>query len=59
MRKPRAAGPGLVEQNLSLVYGGGKVGLMGVIADEVLQAGGEVTGVIPTALVEREVGIPA
>jgi predicted Rossmann-fold nucleotide-binding protein len=32
---------------------------MGVIADEVLRAGGEVTGVIPTALVEREVGIPA
>lgn len=46
----------LVERNLSLVYGGGKVGLMGVIADEVLRFGGEVTGVIPTALVEREVG---
>ena len=46
----------LVERNLSLVYGGGKVGLMGVIADEVLRLGGEVTGVIPTALVEREVG---
>ncbi|WP_038498915.1 TIGR00730 family Rossman fold protein [Janthinobacterium agaricidamnosum] len=46
----------LVEENISLVYGGGNVGLMGVIADEVLRLGGEVTGVIPTQLVEREVG---
>ena len=46
----------LVAENISLVYGGGKVGLMGVIADEVLRLGGEVTGVIPTQLVEREVG---
>ena len=52
----RALARALVERNLSLVYGGGKVGLMGVIADEVLRLGGEVTGVIPTALVEREVG---
>ena len=52
----RALAGALVERNLSLVYGGGKVGLMGVIADEVLRLGGEVTGVIPTALVEREVG---
>ena len=47
---------GLVERNIGLVYGGGNVGLMGIIADEVLRLGGEVTGVIPTALVEREVG---
>ncbi len=46
----------LVEHNIALVYGGGKVGLMGVIADEVLRLGGEATGVIPKALVEREVG---
>jgi uncharacterized protein (TIGR00730 family) len=52
----KALARGMVEHNLSLVYGGGKVGLMGVIADEVLRLGGEVTGVIPTALVEREVG---
>jgi uncharacterized protein (TIGR00730 family) len=52
----RALAKALVERNLSLVYGGGKVGLMGIIADEVLRLGGEVTGVIPTALVEREVG---
>jgi uncharacterized protein (TIGR00730 family) len=37
-----------------LVYGGGKSGLMGVVADATLQAGGRVIGVIPTSLVERE-----
>lgn len=52
----RALAQALVEDNLALVYGGGNVGLMGIIADEVLRLGGEVTGVIPTALVEREVG---
>ena len=46
----------LVEHNISPVYGGGRVGLMGVIADEVLRLGGEATGVIPRALLEREVG---
>ncbi len=46
----------MVEDNIALVYGGGNVGLMGVIADEVLRLGGEVTGVIPKALMEREVG---
>lgn len=40
----------------SLVYGGGKVGLMGVIADAVLSRGGEVIGVIPDFLMKREVG---
>jgi uncharacterized protein (TIGR00730 family) len=39
-----------------LVYGGGNVGLMGVLADAVLAAGGEIVGVIPRFLVEREVG---
>jgi uncharacterized protein (TIGR00730 family) len=39
-----------------LVYGGGNVGLMGIIADAVLAAGGPVVGVIPEALVQREVG---
>ena len=46
----------LVERDIALVYGGGNIGLMGIIADEVLRLGGDVTGVIPTALVEREVG---
>ena len=52
----RALAQSLVEHNIGLVYGGGKVGLMGVIADEVLRLGGEATGVIPKALLEREVG---
>jgi uncharacterized protein (TIGR00730 family) len=52
----RALGRGLVEQGYGLVYGGGNVGLMGIIADEVLRLGGEVSGVIPLALLEREVG---
>lgn len=46
----------LVEHNLGLVYGGGNVGLMGIIADEVLRLGGEVIGVIPKRLMEKEVG---
>jgi len=41
-------------RGLGLVYGGGKVGLMGAVADGALAAGGEVVGVIPQALVERE-----
>ena len=46
----------LVNQDIVLVYGGGNIGLMGVIADEVLALGGKVTGVIPQALVDKEVG---
>lgn len=46
----------LVRQELGLVYGGGNVGLMGVIADEVMRLGGRVTGVIPKALMDKEVG---
>jgi uncharacterized protein (TIGR00730 family) len=45
----------LVARRIDLVYGGGCVGLMGVLADAVLARGGQVTGVIPQALVEREV----
>ena len=52
----KALGRALVKQNLSLVYGGGHVGLMGIVADAVLEAGGEVTGVIPKALMDTEVG---
>ncbi len=46
----------MARQTLSLVYGGGHVGLMGIIADAVLEAGGKVTGVIPKALMDTEVG---
>lgn len=52
----RAMGLALAERGMGLVYGGGRVGLMGIVADTVLAAGGEVVGVIPEALVRREVG---
>jgi uncharacterized protein (TIGR00730 family) len=48
-------GQALAERGIGLVTGGGKVGLMGAIADAALGAGGEVIGVIPRGLVEREV----
>jgi uncharacterized protein (TIGR00730 family) len=51
----RRLGTALVERGYGLVYGGGNVGLMTVIADTVLKMKGHVTGVIPDALVTREV----
>ncbi len=48
-------GRALVGRNLGLVYGGARVGLMGILADAVLDEGGEVIGVIPAGLVAREV----
>lgn len=50
----RAFGRALAREKLKLVYGGGGIGLMGEIARAVLDAGGEVTGVIPDFLVARE-----
>ncbi len=50
----RHCGRVLAERGLTLVYGGGNVGLMGILADSVLEAGGEVIGVIPHGLVDRE-----
>jgi uncharacterized protein (TIGR00730 family) len=47
-------GAALVQRGLRLVYGGGSVGLMGVVADAVLEAGGEVTGVLPEVLATKE-----
>ena len=41
---------------ISVIYGGGHVGLMGAVADAAMAAGGEVIGLIPTRLLEREVG---
>ncbi|MFC0402728.1 TIGR00730 family Rossman fold protein [Paraburkholderia rhizosphaerae] len=52
----QAFGRALVEADLSLVYGGGKVGLMGMIADSVMAAGGRAIGVIPELLVDKEIG---
>lgn len=50
----QALGAALVAQGLALVYGGGRVGLMGTIADAVLAAGGRVVGVIPDFLANKE-----
>jgi uncharacterized protein (TIGR00730 family) len=52
----RALAALLVREAIELVYGGGRVGLMGIVADEVLRLGGRATGVIPRPLVQREVG---
>ncbi len=48
----------LARRGIGVVYGGGRVGLMGALADAVLAAGGEVVGVIPHGLWNREVGHP-
>src|ERR1051325_6494840 len=52
----RATAAALVRRGVILVYGGGRVGLMGILADEGLRLGGRAIGVIPHALREREVG---
>lgn len=49
-------GHSLAERGLTLVYGGGAVGLMGVVADAALAAGGEVIGIIPQSLERAEIG---
>jgi uncharacterized protein (TIGR00730 family) len=48
----------MAERSIGLVYGGGKVGLMGVLADTMLEHGGEAIGVMPRALIDREIGHP-
>jgi uncharacterized protein (TIGR00730 family) len=52
----RALGQGIARRGWRLVYGGGKVGLMGEVADAALAGGGTVVGVIPDSLMRREVG---
>ncbi|KAF0862615.1 TIGR00730 family Rossman fold protein [Pseudomonas sp. LD120] len=52
----QALGRALAERKLTLVYGGGAVGLMGVVADAALAAGGEVIGIIPQSLKDKEIG---
>lgn len=54
----RDTGRLIAERQLTLVYGGGKVGLMGALADAALAAGGRVIGIIPQMLMDREVGHP-
>ena len=51
----RALGRTLAANRIELVYGGGRLGLMGILADSVIEAGGRVVGVIPEALVAHEV----
>ena len=51
----RQLGQTLVDKNIGLVFGGGRVGMMGTIAQTVMQGGGEVIGIIPKALAEKEV----
>lgn len=51
----RALGQALVARDLGLVYGGASIGLMGLVADTVLQLGGRAVGVIPQALARKEV----
>lgn len=52
----RSLGTAMAEQGIGLVFGGGRVGLMGVVADAVLAGGGEAIGVMPGHLVDHEVG---
>ncbi len=55
-RLAEALARALAERGIGIVYGGARVGLMGALADAALAAGGEVIGVIPRALIEREIG---
>ncbi|MGN8274299.1 TIGR00730 family Rossman fold protein [Pseudomonas sp. SMV71] len=52
----QALGRALAQRKLTLVYGGGAVGLMGIVADAALAAGGEVIGIIPQSLKDKEIG---
>ena len=51
----RALGVEMARRGIGLVYGGGRLGLMGIVADAVLDSGGEAYGVIPQALIDLEV----
>jgi uncharacterized protein (TIGR00730 family) len=55
LEQATALGTLLAQRGLTVVYGGGRVGLMGALADAALAAGGEVIGVMPHGLVQREV----
>jgi uncharacterized protein (TIGR00730 family) len=52
----RTVGRGLAERGVRVVYGGGRVGMMGAVADAARDAGGEVIGVIPQAIFDLEIG---
>lgn len=55
-QKAGELGIALAESGTGIVYGGGRVGLMGILADQALHSGGEVIGVIPQRLLDDEVG---
>ena len=55
MKAARDAGRTLAERGMRVVYGGGSVGLMGAVADAALDAGGDVVGVMPRSLFEKEI----
>jgi hypothetical protein len=57
IRAARELGADLARRGVGLVYGGGRVGLMGEVALSALEAGGEVIGVIPETLMEREIAM--
>jgi uncharacterized protein (TIGR00730 family) len=52
-------GRALANSGVALIFGGGRVGLMGILADSVLAAGGQAIGVMPRALVEKEIAHPS
>lgn len=54
--KAKEVGQFLAQNKLTLIYGGGSVGLMGIVANAALQAGGQVIGIIPKALLDGELG---
>jgi uncharacterized protein (TIGR00730 family) len=56
LQAAQAVGRGLAQRGVRVVYGGGKVGMMGAVADAARDAGGEVTGVIPQAIFDLEIG---
>jgi len=58
LEQARTLGRCLAQREIELVYGGASVGLMGAVADAVLACGGQVTGVMPAVLVERELVHP-
>lgn len=58
VEQAKALGAWIAQNSHSLIYGGGKVGLMGVVADEVLRQNGQAIGIIPTFLADRELGHP-
>ena len=45
----------LFEKNIDLIYGGAKIGIMGIISNRMMEKGGKVTGIIPKVLVKKEV----